>query len=108
VVETMFASAVRLAAEVEGAYARSDEPFTDLAREPEVAKRMWKLDKDLPADDPARFYLMAPAHETKEAFAAWVTAPERRTRQVWAGFQPLIDRLATLPERAARAAEGQR
>jgi hypothetical protein len=55
-----------------------------------------------------RFTPESAAPETKERFADWVTAPQRRTRQVWAGFQPLIERLAGLPERAARAAEGQR
>jgi hypothetical protein len=57
------------------------------------------LQKAVPPDDELWFYLKAPTTEAKDAFAAWITAPERRTKEVYAGFCEIIEGLRALLER---------
>ena len=59
------------------------------------------LQKTASPDDELWFYLKAPTVETKDAFAAWITAPERRTKEVYAGFSKIIEGLRALLERYA-------
>ncbi len=47
-------------------------------------------------DDPASFYLRPPDPELKHAFAEWVCAPDRRTRETFAAFEIVLERLRAL------------
>jgi hypothetical protein len=50
------------------------------------------------------FYLKAPTIEAKDAFALWVTKPERRTPEVYAAFREIIEGLrALLAKRAGNS-----
>jgi hypothetical protein len=42
---------------------------------------------------------LAPTPEAKDTFAAWITAPERRTPETYASLQVTIERLKQLLER---------
>ena len=87
-IEQMFSSALRRAAALDGAYAVGRKPFPDLLTGlPKKADdALW----DIAETDDAWWYVRAPAGDIKEAFAAWVTAPERRTAEVYAAFEPLV------------------
>lgn len=101
-VETAFPVAIRRQAEAEGAYAVSDDGQPDLFNNPELARRIAGV-VARPPDDDARFDLRAPHPDYKERFAAWVTRPERRTREVFAAFETIVTGLNDLLARTAPA-----
>lgn len=101
-VETAFPVAIRRQAEAEGAYALSGDGQPDLFTNPELARRIAGIVAQ-PPDDDARFDLRAPHPDFKERFAAWVTRPERRTREVFAAFETIVTGLNDLLARTAPA-----
>ncbi len=99
--EACFPAALRRQAKAEGAYAFSGQPMSELMANPNVLQIIWPLvSKPDPADD-ASFYLMAPTAETKDAFARWVTRPERRTKANFAAFADLLEGLVAVIEEAS-------
>ena len=101
-VEAAFPASFRRQAMAEGAYILSDEPQTDLTQEPAPVKKLFAEIPKLAPDDDARLELLAPDPTCKEAFAAWITAPERRTPEVYAAFEGIIHGLKELMDRHAR------
>jgi hypothetical protein len=99
VLENAFSPEVRRQAMAEGAYALSDQLFDDLGRAPDLVRKLPVLFEELPEEDRAWLYLLAPTPEAKETFAAWVTAAERRTPEIYGSFQVTIERLKQLLER---------
>lgn len=97
--EAAFPPSVRRQAMAEGAYVLSDEPQTDLTQEPAPVKKLFAQIPKLAPDDDAMFELLAPHHGCKEPFAAWITAPERRTPEVYAAFEPLMRGLKELMDK---------
>ncbi len=59
---------------------------------------MMRVLPGLAEDYPASFYLRPPDPELKDAFAAWITAPERCTRETFAAFEIVLERLKALLE----------
>ena len=101
-VEAAFPASFRLQAMAEGAYILSDEPQTDLTQEPAPVKKLFAEIPKLAPDDDARLELLAPDPTCKEAFAAWITAPEHRTPEAYAAFEGIIHGLKELMDRHAR------
>jgi hypothetical protein len=101
VMENVFSGKVRRQAATEGAYALKDEFFADLTTCTEFTRGLLTLQKDARPDDELWLYLKAPTVEAKDAFTAWITAPERRTEEVYAGFSEIIKDLRALLERRA-------
>ena len=95
-VEAAFAPALRRQALAAGAYRFSGDLQAEFFENPEVARRLVSVLPKLGPDDDAYWYLMAPHHEAKEAFAAWVTAPERRTEENYAAFEEIVRGLRDL------------
>jgi hypothetical protein len=97
-IEACFRPALRRQAAAEGAWWFSDDIQSDLMRETGLAKRMFRAAKGLTADDDAAYYLLAPHYQAKDAFAAWVTQPERLTPANYAAFAPILEGLKALIE----------
>jgi hypothetical protein len=95
-IEAAFPPALRRAALAEGAYAFSNVPQAELTNIPELARRLFTLLPQLGPDNDPTYYLMAPTPEAKDAFAKWVTAPERRTEENYAAFEEIIRGLRDL------------
>lgn len=55
---------------------------------------------DLDAGDDALFYLRAPSPEYKDAYADWITPPDRRTPEIYAAFEQILERLEAVLEAA--------
>jgi hypothetical protein len=107
-IEAAFAPSLRRTAEAAWAWAFSGSLQAELFDNPELARRLVALLPTLGPKDDAYWYLMAPAPEAKEAFAAWVTKPEQRTEANYAAFEEIIRSLRDLLNaRAARDARGQ-
>lgn len=104
--ENAFSAAVRKAAMAEGAYVLGNHAQPDLVRDAGNAKRAVEALLELAPDDDAQLYLRTPTVESKEAFAAWITAPERRTSETYASFGPILERLRELVEQH-EAGEGR-
>ena len=100
-VEQMFTAALRREAAAADAYATGNKLFDDLLTglATKTADPLW----DLGPEDDAYWYVRAPRSDKKEAFAAWITAPERRTPDGFAAFQPLVDGIAVLVKQADRS-----
>ncbi len=81
-----------------GAYGFAPGAQSDLTTNPQVAQRMLQILPGLAGDDPASFYLRPPDPELKHAFAEWVCAPQRRTRETFAAFEIVLERLRALLE----------
>ena len=71
----------------------SDDLFEDLSQDQDLAKRMPRLIQQLPEDDDIWLYLMAPAPEAKDLFAAWIINPANRRPADYEAFRPVIERL---------------
>jgi hypothetical protein len=103
-IEATFPPALRRQAEAAGAWRFSGTPQAELLDNPELARRLFAIVPQLgPADD-AYWYLMAPHPDAKEAFASWVTDPERRTEDNYAAFEEVIRGLRDL---LGQKAQGQ-
>jgi len=85
-IEAAFLPTLRRQAEAVGAWCFSGTPLDN----PDLARRLFTLVPKLGKNDDAYWYLMAPHPEAKEAFAAWVTAPERRTEENYAAFEEIV------------------
>lgn len=96
--ENAFPAAIRRQAMAEGAYTLSDQFFDDLGQSPDLFRRLPALFRELPEDDDTWFYLKAPAPEAKDAFSAWIVAPERRKAEIYAPFRPILEGLRRLIE----------
>ena len=99
--ENAFSGEVRRQAAAEGAYALKDEFFADLTNCAEFTQGLLALQKAAPPDDELWFYLKAPTVEAKDTFAAWITAPERRTKEVYPVSVEIIEGLRAILERQA-------
>jgi hypothetical protein len=104
--ENAFPAAIRRQAMAEGAYAKSDELFGDLATCAEFAKRQYALTWALPRNDDAWLYLMAPTPEGKNAFSTWITDPARQRTGDYEAFRVVIERLRQLLDRYAEQHAG--
>ncbi|HWY16414.1 MAG TPA: hypothetical protein VNX86_14865 [Rhizomicrobium sp.] len=94
--EAAFAPSLRrLAADV-GAWRFSGTPQSELLDNPDLARRLFTLLTTLGPDDDAYWYLMAPASDSKDAFAKWITQPERRTETNYAAFEEIMRGLRNL------------
>ncbi len=91
-----FAPALRRHAMAEGAYGFSGGPQAELLAEPSLAQRMFPITRELTEADDAYWYLMAPAPEAKEAFAAWLTQPAHVTPESFAALEPILSGLRDL------------
>ncbi|HFD14720.1 MAG TPA: SAM-dependent DNA methyltransferase [Rhodospirillales bacterium] len=105
-IEQMFPAELRVRAAREGAYRLSREPFTDLVQEIGLAKRVFALLQELDAEDPRRFWLLAPDPECKERFAAWLAARAGEEPAIFEPFRPLFDSLWDVLEGRHRAVHG--
>lgn len=102
-VEGCFPAALRRQAMADGAYALSGQPQSELMDNKNVMQSIWPVvTKADPADD-ATFYLMAPAPEAKDAFAAWVSRPERMNAANFAAFAGILAGLEALIENLDQA-----
>lgn len=97
-VESCFPAALRAEAMAAGAYGFAPGAQSDLATNPQIAQRMLQVLPGLAEDDPASFYLRPLDPELKYAFAEWVCTPERRTRETFAAFEIVLERLKALLE----------
>jgi hypothetical protein len=88
----MFAAFVRKAAAAAGAYAVSRNLCPDYREG--LPERVTEAMLELGPEDDAYWYVHPPKPDSKEPFAAWITAPERRTPEVYAAFEPLMRGLA--------------
>ena len=97
----MFTAALRREAAAADAYATGNKLFDDLLTglATKTADPLW----DLGPEDDAHWYVRAPRSDKKEAFAAWITAPERRTTAGYAAFEPLLNSLREVVMNAAFA-----
>lgn len=95
-IEAAFPRALRREAEAHGAWRFSGAPQAELLDNADLARRLFPLLQHLGPDDAAFWYLMAPHPEAKEAFAAWITAPNRRTKEHYAAFEEIITGLREL------------
>jgi len=95
-VEAAFAPSLRRAAEATGAWAFSGMPQAELFDNPDLARRLVALMPTLGPGDEAYWYLMAPAIDAKDAFAAWVARPDQRTEANYAAFEEIIRALRDL------------
>jgi len=93
-IEAAFSPALRRHAEATGAWRFGDKPQAELLTNAELAGRLFAL--KLGPDDDAYWYLMAPHHEAKETFAAWVTGAKQRTEENYAAFEEVIRDLREL------------
>ncbi len=91
-----FPPALRRQAEAAGAWRFSGTPQAELLDNPDLARWLFGLVPKLTRDDDAFWYLMAPHSEAKETFAAWLTAPERRTEENYAAFEEIVRGLRAL------------
>jgi hypothetical protein len=89
-IEAAFSPALRRQAEAAGAWRFAGTPQAELLDNPDLARRLFALVPKLGPDDDAYWYLMAPHPEAKDAFAAWVTAPEQRTEENYAAFEEIV------------------
>jgi hypothetical protein len=89
-IEAAFPPALRRQAEATGAWQFSGTPQAELLDNPDLARRLFMVVPKLGPDDDAYWYLMAPHPDAKEAFAAWVTDPKRRTEENYAAFEEVI------------------
>jgi hypothetical protein len=89
-IEAAFLPALRRQAGAAGAWRFSGTPQAELLDNPDMARRLFTVVPKLRPDDDAYWYLMAPHPEAKEAFAAWVTDPKRRTEENYAAFEEII------------------
>jgi hypothetical protein len=89
-IEAMFAPALRRQAEAAGAWRFSGTPQPELLDNADLARRLFALVPKLCSDDDTYWYLMAPHPEAKDAFAAWVTKPERLTEENYAAFEEIM------------------
>ena len=97
-IEACFSAALRRQAIAQGAYAFSGQPQSELMDNKNVMQSIWPVvTKNDPADD-ATFYLMAPAPEAKDGFAAWFTPPGCLTSVNYAAFEPILTGLKVLIE----------
>jgi hypothetical protein len=106
-IEQCFSAALRREAAAAGVYAVGNKLCPDLLvnLSERISDPLWELD---PRDD-AYWYVRAPSAAAKEPFAEWITAPERRTPEVYASFHPILEGLEQLiqqhqaePDRQAR------
>jgi hypothetical protein len=95
-IEAAFPPGLRRQAEAAGAWRFSGTPQAELLDNPDLARRLFALVPKLDPSHDVYWYLMAPHPEAKEAFAAWVTAPERRTDENYAAFEEVIRGLRAL------------
>jgi hypothetical protein len=84
---------LRLKARAEGTYALARVPLADFFRDQGLVDRIAETTASLPEDDPALLYLLRPTTEAKDAFAAWITEPERLTPENYASFGTILTRL---------------
>jgi hypothetical protein len=103
-IEAAFPSSLRRTAEAAGGWRFSTTPQAELLHNPELARRLFALLPTLGPTNDAYWYLMAPAPEAKESFAAWVTQPEQRTEANYAAFEDIVRRLRDL---LARRSSGE-
>jgi hypothetical protein len=89
-IEAAFAPALRRQALTAGAYGFSGVPQAELTNNPQVARRLFTLLPTLGPENDVSYYVMAPTPEAKDAFAAWVTAPERRIEENYAAFEEIV------------------
>jgi hypothetical protein len=95
-IEEAFPPSLRRVAAAAGAWALSDTPQAGLMDNPDLARRLFALLPTLgPADD-AYWYLMAPAYESKEAFARWVTQAAQLSEANYAAFEEIVQGLRDL------------
>jgi hypothetical protein len=95
-IEAAFSPALRRQAEAVGAWRFSGSPQAELMNNPELAHRLFALVPKLGQNDDAYWYLVAPAADAKEPFAAWVTDPKQRTEENYAAFEEIIRGLRVL------------
>jgi hypothetical protein len=95
-IEAAFPPSLRRTAEALGAWRFSTTPQAELLDNPELARRLFALLPTLGPTDDAYWYLMAPAAEAKETFAAWVTQPEQRTEANYSALEEIVRRLRDL------------
>ena len=95
-IEAAFSPSLRQAAEAAGAWEFSGQLQAEIFDNPDLARRLVALLPKLGPGDDAYWYLMAPAWEAKEPFAAWVTRPEQRTEMNYAAFEEIIRGLRDL------------
>ena len=91
-VEQMFTAATRKQAAEAGIYAVSRNLCPDFRTG--LPDRGTDAMLDLGPEDDAYWYVHPPKPDAKEAFAAWITAPERCTAAVFAAFEPILRGLA--------------
>jgi hypothetical protein len=101
-IENAFPAALRRQAMAAGAYAVDEvtvQPafLEDAATSNKALRAAHQLEQ---TGDHAALYFRPPAPETKLAFAAWITAPERRDRTTFAVFAPILDGLRALADKA--------
>jgi hypothetical protein len=95
-IEAAFPPALRRQAVAAGTYNVSGALQAELFDNPEIARRLVSALPKLGPEGDAYWYLMAPQPEAKEAFAAWVTDPERRTEENYAAFEEIVRGLRAL------------
>jgi hypothetical protein len=105
-IEACFPAALRRQALAQGAYGFSDEVMAELMKNEQVARRLFTALRDLDPADDAYFYLMAPAPEAKDRFAAWVTKPEQCTKENYAPLGEILNGLRALVERRSSIEKG--
>jgi hypothetical protein len=103
-IESAFPPALRREAEAAGAYRFSGAPQAELLDNADLARRLFALLPTLGPLEDAYWYLMAPAPEAKETFAAWVTQPEQRTEANYAALEEIVRQLRDL---LARRSSGE-
>jgi Eco57I restriction-modification methylase len=95
-IEAAFSPGLRRQALAAGAYKFSGDLQAELFENPDVARRLVSALPKLGPDDDVYWYLMAPHPEAKDAFAAWITDPERRTEENYAACEEIIRGLRTV------------
>jgi hypothetical protein len=73
----------------------------------DLIRKLPALFRELPADDPTWLHLLTSTPEAKDSFAAWITAPGRRTQETYASFAVVIERLKQVLDRHAGEAGPQ-
>jgi len=89
-IEAAFSPVLRRQAEAAGAWRFAGTPQAELLDNPDLARRLFALLPKLGPNDDAYWYLMAPHHEAKETFAAWITDEKRRTEENYAAFEEIV------------------
>jgi hypothetical protein len=89
-IEAAFPPALRRQAEAAGAWRFAGTPQAELLDNPDLARRLFALVPKLGPNDDAYWYLMAPHHEAKEAFAAWITDKKQRSEENYAAFEEIV------------------